>query len=201
MKNTVIFGGTFNPIHLGHLEIIKNVLNLQDTQNVIVMPTAVPPHKVCNTLACDADRFEMCKLAVSGLENVTVSDLELIRGGKSYTYETLKKFKSENPNIKLAFVCGGDMIVSFKEWYRYKDILTLAEIIAVRRAGINKTDFDNAVKNLLNEGGDITVLDGEITDISSTQIKNNISNEEFLLNYLPKSVYNYIKDNELYIGE
>ncbi len=201
MKNTVIFGGTFNPIHLGHIEIINNVLALSSTQNVIVMPTAVPPHKVSSDLACDADRFEMCKLATEHIEGVEVSDLELIRGGKSYTYETLKRIKSDNTDIKLSFVCGGDMIVTFKEWYRFQDILKLAEIIAVRRVGVDNVEFDNAVSELVTLGGVVNVLKGEITDISSTEIKKHITNKDYLLKFLPEKVYNYIKDNNLYFGE
>ncbi|MBR3961727.1 MAG: nicotinate (nicotinamide) nucleotide adenylyltransferase [Clostridia bacterium] len=201
MKNTVIFGGTFNPIHSGHIEIIRNVLALPNTEKVIVMPTAVPPHKVSDNLACDADRFEMCKLACSNMINVEVSDLELLRGGKSYTYETLKKIKNENPTVKLAFVCGGDMIVTFKEWYRYEDILKLAEIIAVRRAGIDEADFKKAVAELVTMGGVVNVLKGEITDISSTEIKKNIGNMSYLLSFLPEKVYEYIVNNNLYLGD
>lgn len=201
MKNTVIFGGTFNPPHLGHIEIINNVLNMPSTDSVIVIPTAVPPHKVCSFLACDADRLEMCKIATEHLSRVSVSDMELIRGGKSYTYETLKKIKAENPDLQLAFVCGGDMIVTFKEWFRYKDILKLAQIIAVHRAGTDDSEFDNAVKDLLNAGGIISVLDGEIADISSTKIKENINNKEYLLKYLPEKVYDYIIKNNVYSGE
>lgn len=201
MKNTVIFGGTFNPIHLGHIEIINNVLALSSTESVVVMPAAVPPHKVSNDLACDADRFEMCKLATEHLDNVEVSDLELIRGGKSYTYDTLKRIKSDNSDIKLSLVCGGDMIVTFKEWYRFQDILKLTEIIAVRRAGINNAEFDKAVVELVTLGGVVNVLKGEITDISSTEIKKHIDNKDYLLRFLPEKVYSYITDNNLYCGE
>ena len=200
MKNTVIFGGTFNPIHSGHIEIINNVLKLSSTERVIVMPTAVPPHKISGDLACDADRFEMCKIATEHLKNVEVSDLELIRGGKSYTYETLKSIKKDNKDACLAFVCGGDMIVTFKEWYRFKDILKLAEIIAVRRVGIDNTEFNKAVAELITLGGVINVLKGDITDISSTEIKKNIGNKDYLLKFLPEKVYNYIKENKLYSG-
>lgn len=201
MKNTVIFGGTFNPIHLGHIEIINSVLELPFTEKVIVMPTAIPPHKVCANLACDADRYEMCRLATEDIPNTSVSDLELIRGGKSYTYDTLKRIKNDNPDIKLSFVCGADMIVTFKEWYRYTDILKMADIIAVRRVGTDNTRFDNAVSDLITSGGVIHVLKGQITDISSTQIKEHINDREYLLKFLPEKVYGYIIENNLYGGE
>ena len=201
MENIVIFGGTFNPIHLGHLEIINKVLELNSTKKVIVMPTYLPPHKISADLACDADRFEMCKLAVENIPNVEVSDLELIRGGKSYTYDTLKQLRNIYPETEFSLVCGGDMIVTFKEWYRYMDVLRLADIIAVRRVGIDNTEFDNAVKELINIGGVIDVLKGEISEISSTEIKKNINNQEYLTKFLPEKVYTYIRNNNLYSGD
>ncbi len=198
MKKTVIFGGTFNPIHLAHLEIINNVLALSTTEKVIVIPTSTPPHKVCVNLACDADRLEMCKVALGGLDRVEVSDMEIMRGGKSYTYDTLRNIRKENPHAKLALVCGGDMIVSFSQWYRYNDIIKNTEIIAIRRVGIDEAEFDNAVKSLINIGATVNVLKNHITGISSTEIRDNINNREYLLKYLPKSVYEYIKANNLY---
>ncbi len=201
MGNVVVFGGTFNPIHLGHIEIINKVLELNSTEKVIVMPASLPPHKISSDLACDADRFEMCKLATEEIENVEVSDLELIRGGKSYTYETLKQIKNSNPDIKLSLVCGGDMIVTFKEWYRFEDILKQVNIIAVRRIGVDNSEFDNAVRELINIGGVVDVLKGQITEISSTEIKKNIDNADYLTRFLPEKVYNYIRTNNLYSGD
>lgn len=201
MEKIVIFGGTFNPIHLGHVEIINKVLELDDYDRIIVMPTALPPHKISSDLACDADRFEMCRLATEGMEKVEVSDLELRRGGKSYTYDTLKNFKNSQPEIQLSLVCGGDMIVTFKNWYRFEDILKLAEIIAVRRVGIDNDRFKEAVVDLLNIGGVVEVLNGQICDISSTEIKKHLDNKEYLSRFLPEKVYNYIVNNNLYSGE
>ncbi len=201
MGNVVVFGGTFNPIHLGHIEIINRVLELGTTDKVIVIPTSLPPHKISSDLACDADRFEMCKLATEHLQNVEVSDLELLRGGKSYTYDTLKQLKNLYPEIELSLVCGADMIVTFKEWHRFRDVLKMADIIAVRRVGIDNAEFDNAVRELINIGGVIDVLKGQISEISSTEIKKNIDNVEYLTRFLPEKVYNYIKSNSLYSGD
>lgn len=198
MKKIVIFGGTFNPIHLAHLEIINNVLALSTTEKVIVIPTSIPPHKVCNSLACDADRLEMCKVALEGFDRVEVSDMEIMRGGKSYTYDTLRGIRKANPHEKLALVCGGDMIVTFSQWYRYNDIIKNTEIIAIRRVGIDETEFDNAVKSLINMGATVNVLKNHITGISSTEIRDNINDSEYLLKHLPRGVYEYIQANNLY---
>ena len=201
MGNTVIFGGTFNPIHLGHVEIINTVAARPSTERVLVIPTAAPPHKVCSDLACDADRLEMCRIAAGGIQKVSVSDIELLRGGKSYTVETLRKIGRENPTDNLSLVCGGDMIVTFTTWYKYEEILKMAEIIAIRRVGVDNTEFDNAVKELINMGARITVLKSEIIGISSTEIREHLHDREFLLKYLPQGVYEYIAINNLYGGD
>lgn len=196
-----IFGGTFNPIHLGHCEIIANVAALNDVEQVIVMPAKTPPHKVCADLACDADRLEMCKLATKNIDKTIVSDIELLRKGKSYTIDTIKHIKSKDPQGNYALVCGGDMIVTFDQWYKFEDILDLVDIIAVRRVGIDQANFDKAVTNLINLGGRVTVLKNYITGISSTQIKENINNREYLLKYLDNKVCDYIISNGLYGAE
>lgn len=201
MEHIVVFGGTFNPIHLGHIEIVDKVSNLPFVDKVLLIPSAIPPHKVSDDLACDADRFEMCKLAVGEREKVIVSDIELLRGGKSFTIDTLTTLKNSNPDIKLSLVCGGDMIVTFKEWHRFKDILKISDIIAVRRVGIDNKEFDSAVCELVNMGAVIEVLNGEISDISSTEIKKHINNIDYLMNFLDKDVYDYIVKNNLYSGD
>lgn len=201
MEHIVVFGGTFNPIHLGHVEIIKQVAALGGVTQVMIIPARVPPHKVCTNLACDADRLEMCRIAVADIEKVVVSDIELLREGKSYTVDTLKRIKRENPSAKLSLVVGGDMVVTFTEWYRYDEILDIADIIAVRRVGIDNDLFDTAVKNLINMDGRINVLKNTILGISSTEIKQNINNDAFLKAYLHEGVIEYIKQNGLYNGE
>lgn len=200
MKNTVIFGGTFNPPHLGHSEMLESVLKLENTEKVIVIPTSIPPHKLCNTLASDTDRLNMCKIAFGGRKGVTVSDLEMKRTGKSYTFDTLNELISLGEK-NIALVCGGDMIVTFNEWYRFRDILQTAQIIAFRRKGIDDGEFDTAVENLRNLGGRITVLECSIKGISSTEIRKNIKNSKYLLEYLPQGVYDYITEKGLYCGD
>ncbi|MBQ0084177.1 MAG: nicotinate (nicotinamide) nucleotide adenylyltransferase [Clostridiales bacterium] len=197
MKNTVIFGGTFNPPHLGHCKMLESVLKLETTEKVIVIPTSVPPHKVCKSLAGNTDRLNMCRLAFESRKNVTVSDAEMRREGKSYTFDTLSLFKKQGTE-NIAIVCGGDMIVTFKSWYRFEDILKMAQIIAFRRKGVDNGEFDAAVNELRDMGGNITVIEADIMNISSSEIRENIKNREYLLEYLQPNVYDYIVENGLY---
>ena len=193
---TAVFGGTFNPIHNGHISMITYVLDNALADNVVVIPANVPPHKVSYSLASPQHRLKMCELAVSGIKNVTVSDIEIARGEKSYTIDTLLSLKENHENLSL--VCGGDMIKTFTSWYRYTDILKLCDIIAFKRHGIVDNDFEQGVENIKKAGGNIFVCDTDIIDISSTQIRNCILENKSLDDIVPNSVAGYIAENELY---
>lgn len=197
MEKTVVFGGTFNPPHFDHTAMVEALLTLNDVKKILIIPTCVPPHKQSNMLAGNEDRLNMCRLAFGDYPKTEVSDIEIRRGGKSYTVDTLAELKSEGEE-NIAVVCGGDMIVSFTKWYRFSDILNLAEIIAVRRHGTSEADFCAAVKNLESLGGKVTVIDSAVAGRSSTDIRNNIENGGYLADKLPKKVYDYIKEKGLY---
>ena len=190
-KVIAVFGGTFNPIHNGHVEMAKEVLRLDTVEKLIVMPTYKPPHKEAAMLACGEDRLEMCKIAFEGVEGIEFSDLELSREGLSYTYDTLCEL-NKKLNTRVALVCGGDMITTFNRWYRFRDILVFADLIAFRRKGIDNAEFDEAVENLRAEGGNVTVIDSSIPEISSSEVRNG------KWDFIPNSVFDYIKENGLY---
>lgn len=191
MDRTVIFGGTFNPFHTGHLEIVHSLLSLEFVKKVIVMPAAVPPHKAAPSLASAEDRLNMCRLALQGLESVSVCDLEIRRGGKSYTYDTVCELLKEVSG-PLAIACGADMITTFGSWYRYNDIIKAADIIAYRRKGVKNDAFDNAVAKIRLDGGNVFTVECDITDISSSRIRQG----EF--EFTPAAVREYITKKGLY---
>lgn len=190
-KRIALFGGTFNPIHNGHVEMAKKVLSLDIVEKLIIMPTFQPPHKDAPMLMSGVHRLNMCKIALCELENVEFSSLELELEGLSYTYNTLCKMQ-ELYDKKIALVCGGDMITTFSGWYRYKDILKMADLIAFRRVGVDNNNFDAAVAALKAAGGKITVIDSNITDVSSSVVRAGDFSQ------LPPKVLEYIKENNLY---
>lgn len=191
MAKTAVFGGTFNPFHNGHLEIVLSLLKQPHVDNVLIVPTATPPHKEAYQLVSGEDRLNMCLAAVANLENVSVSDIEIKRGGKSYTYDTVCQLKS-CLNTDIAITCGADMITGLHTWYRYADLINEVSVIAFRRVGVDGDDFDNAVERLRCDGANVSVIDCDITDISSTRIRNG----EFTA--VPQPVYEYIMQNNLY---
>ncbi|MBQ8550218.1 MAG: nicotinate (nicotinamide) nucleotide adenylyltransferase [Clostridia bacterium] len=186
-----VFGGTFNPIHNGHVEMAKKALALPQVEKLVVIPTYRPPHKDAQMLATGEDRLNMCRIALIGIGDVEFSDIELARGGLSYTYDTLCEL-GKLYGKRAALMCGGDMITTFSGWYRYRDILKMADIIAFRRIGVDNAEFDASVEKLRSEGGNITVIEADIADISSTEVRAGEWDK------IPSKVLDYIKEKGLY---
>lgn len=193
MKKTAIYGGTFNPLHLAHFEVIKTVTKSGLVDDILLIPTKIPPHKECDCLAEEEHRLNMCKIAASKFSNVFVSDIELKRVGKSYTYDTVMQLKQELP-AKYYFVCGTDMVCTFFKWYRAEELLNEVGIIAIRRGGTDDNEFDIAVDDLRSKGADVTVLDMEPIEISSTKIRSSSETDKYLI----PEIAEYIKENNLY---
>lgn len=192
-----VFGGTFNPIHIGHSEIISCLSKQSDIEKIIIIPTKIPPHKEANLLADSIHRYNMCAIIASDYDNVEVSNIELNREGKSYTIDTISSLKSEYKNNKIALTIGGDMLVSFKKWKNYKEILSNCILFTFNRAGISCEEYQNAINSLKTEGAEIHSLDVQITDISSTKIRNDLTSEGEC-EFLDKRIRDYILKNMLY---
>ena len=193
-----IFGGTFNPPHIGHVaaaEAFADALNLDE---LIIMPDYLPPHKDYVGDVTPEQRLEMCRLAFSHIKNSKVSELEILRGGKSYTSDTLSSL--EAPDTHLYFLCGTDMFLTLHSWHAPEIIFNLATICYVRR----ESDRSNA--KLIDEhtqmykekyNADIIFIDGEVIDISSSELRSELKLDGVSA-HIPDNVMIYIKENGLY---
>lgn len=194
MNKTAIFGGTFNPPHLAHIRLIETVLAAKIVDDILLIPTKIPPHKECDYLAGNEHRLNMCKIVADKYTNVHLSDIEFKRQGKSYTYDTVMSLKATRP-AQYYFICGADMVSTFHNWYRADELIKEIGIIALRRGGMDDTEFDASVKRLKNLGANVIVLDMAPLEISSTVIRNGgEETDKFLLSEIAQ----YIKDNKLY---
>lgn len=197
MAKTVFFGGTFNPPHIAHRLMLEAVANREDVEKILVIPTNLPPHKEQpGVTASGEDRLSMCKLLADGIAKAEVSDMELKRGGKSYSFDTLSVLSLKYPELYM--IIGGDMITSFTTWFRYKDILKLCGIFAVRRPGVDNEEFDKAVEDLQNEGGNILIIESRMPDVSSTELRSAFETGKELVNVLPENIAEFIKKKGLY---
>ena len=193
MGITAIFGGTFNPFHIGHYEMLKALQEDENIEEIWIMPDNIPPHKVCDFLAGNSARIEMCKIAAEDFKKAKVCLIEFEREGKSYSYDTVLELKQKFPQRQFAFVCGGDMFISFDKWYRYEELMKLVDFIVFKRSDTDVEVFSECVKRFSKMGMNITVKEEEIPNVSSTQFR-----KSNLYSLLPEKIYKYIKDSGIY---
>ena len=191
MKRRIgIFGGTFNPPHIGHVAAAKAFLQQANLDEMIIMPAFIPPHKEFdNVVSCD-QRLEMCRIAFSNIPNTSVSDLEITRQGKSYTYLTLQELASDNAD--LFFLCGTDMILTMDHWKNPEIIFSLANICYIRRENDEATTalIDEKCKEYLSKyNATVIPIEADVIEISSSDIRGNLGESA---KYLSQNVMEYI---------
>ena len=138
-----IFGGTFNPPHIGHLIVIENVRDQLHFDKVLLIPSANPPHKQDSSLASALDRYEMTKLAIQENTALEVSPLEIERRGPSYTIDTLSALAALYPKTDLTLVIGNDNFIEFGTWKSPDEILAMADLVVMNRSGFAMPDTKN----------------------------------------------------------
>lgn len=196
MGRTVLFGGTFNPVHNGHVALLNALKQLPNAENIWVLPANIPPHKAAAGVSGE-HRLAMCKLAFNGLPKVTVSNLELTMGGKSYTLHTLLELQKKG--IQQPYLAiGGDSLRDFEKWYEYRRILQLCHLVVCPRAGVQFEEFSKELQRLQKQGATITVLPVQPPKISSTEIRALALAGQSLAGLVPKAVEAYILKNGLY---
>ncbi len=198
MGYTALFGGTFNPPHIGHRKMLEALEKREEIDEIWLMPDRIPPHKVCDFLASDEDRINMCRLLISPLKKTKLCLAEFERTGKSYSYDTVTLLKKKYPERSFTFVCGGDMLISFDKWYKYEELLKAVPFTVFRRTETDKDGFDSAVLKYGEMGMKITVCNDDVPAVSSSYIRNNIEKSRDLL---PERVYEYIVDGRIYGGK
>lgn len=196
MPKTAIFGGTFNPFHIGHYEMLKALNNDPDIEKILVLPDKIPPHKVCDFMADDETRIKMCEIVVRDFNKAELCLIEFEREGKSYSYDTVMLLKEKYPMTEFTFVCGGDMLVFFDKWYRYEDLMKEVSFTVFKRTDTDYLEFSDCIKRFSRMGMKITVMEEIITDISSTKIRSDFSSSEHLI---PTKIYNFLKEKRIYI--
>lgn len=197
-KGIGILGGTFDPIHLGHLHMAEAVYNSLKLEKIIFIPAFVPPHKIGWDYAPATDRYAMTKLAVKPYPHFTVSDIELRRNGVSYTVDTLRELRSLYPEQKLHFIVGADSVVQLHTWNSIYEMLDLATFVAAGRPGYAGVRAE-VVRNLgVEAAAKIILLHTPEYDISSTDIRNRIRERASLDGLVPPAVEKYIYDHGLY---
>jgi nicotinate-nucleotide adenylyltransferase len=192
-----ILGGTFNPPHLGHLAVARHALSQLTLERVILMPAAIPPHKEAVGDPGGEHRLEMCRLLIADTPGLSVSSLELQRGGPSYTVDTLRAIHSSHPDAKLTFIVGADIANTLPGWHEPAALLELAEIVIVDRDGF---DHDQLLNTLapMSSTERVRFLQMGTIDVSSSQVRTRITQGEEVEDLLGPAVTSYVERHRLY---
>lgn len=193
-----VFGGAFDPIHNGHLHLAREFAARLSLDKILLIPTFIPPHKVRSYMAPAQLRLQMCRLAVEGDSLFEVSDIEIRRGGASFTADTLKEISLQYPGAQLFLITGADMFLTLGTWNRFEEIAKLAVLCAAPRDEYNSEKLLDYAKTLEQRGARCIIQDIPLLKISSTILRNKISDGEILEGYVPEAVEDYIRKYGLY---
>lgn len=199
MKKVAIFGGTFNPVHNQHIALARQAIKELELDELVVMPTFISPHKSASPAPAE-DRLNMLRLAFKNDPKITVSDYEIQKGGKSYTYQTVEHF-SQDKGVKLFFIVGADMLENFKTWRYPQRILDACDLVAFGRKDCS-VDYEKERQYFKQTFGKEFIklsYTGEIQ--SSTQIRVYNSLGLDITDMTALEVCEYIKQNGLYSGD
>lgn len=196
MRKIAIYGGSFDPPHKGHKLLAENLASVCGAEKVIIIPTALSPFKNSSSATAE-DRLNMCKLFFKD-DLFHISDIEIKRGGKSYTVDTLTQIKEENPDSELFLFMGDDMLLSFDKWYCHQEILRLATIVcACRTEKLEElNNMKEFVKTVLKAEERVIICESVPFEISSTEIRSSL--KDGVNKGLSEDVYNYIAAKGLY---
>ncbi|MCX5700843.1 MAG: nicotinate-nucleotide adenylyltransferase [Candidatus Omnitrophica bacterium] len=183
-----ILGGTFNPVHIGHLILAEETREKLGLDKIIFVPTAMPPHKDSLDIASAKDRFNMLKLAIKSNKYFAISDVEIKRPGRSYTIDTIRELKSSYSNDELYFIIGSDLLKYLNEWKDLKEIVKMVKFIAATRPGYPLEQIP----------GYIQTLPIRAVDVSGFEVRTCSQKNKSFGYLVPDKVFDYIKKRKLY---
>lgn len=210
MRSIAIFGGTFDPIHNGHLQTSLNIQNYFKFDSYIFLPCKVPTIKP-PAVANNQQRIKMIELAITNYPNFKIDLREIERDTPSYMVETLESFRAEFPNAAITLIIGYDSFISLSSWHQWEKLITLANILVIERNEFIGLEIPQIMQSFLatyqsknkatilqQTSGAVFLFDAGNYEISSTKIREELKQKTDLSSKLPKDVYQYIKDEGLY---
>jgi len=193
-----VFGGTFDPVHLGHLVSASEMREACRLDQVWWVPAGSPPHKPGVAVSSDADRLAMLRLALENDPGAVVSTADLGRAGPSYTVDLLRRIRAEQSDADLVFLMGGDSLRDLPTWHDPQGILEIATIAVARRPGVS-VDLDAVCRAVPNAAGRTQIVDVPLIGISATDIRGRVRSGRTIQHLVPASVEAYIRERGLYL--
>lgn len=197
LKKVLLYGGTFDPPHNGHINNLRAALACVQPDKAIVMPAGIPPHKKASTTP-GALRLAMCGCFTALSPVVEVSDWEIRRGGRSYTIHTLEMLRDAYPGAALYLCVGSDMLLTFTEWYRWQDILQMAALVVESRENGDGPTLQAAAADLTAKGGRVLFAKAEAYPCASSDIRSGKIPPQRWAEVLPPETLQVVQANHLY---
>lgn len=194
-KRIGLFGGTFNPIHCGHVKAAESVQNIFSFDRILFIPSYLPPHKESMDVASAAHRLKMVELALASFDRFFPSSVEIDARGTSYSILTLNKIKEMFPQTEAFFLLGIDAFLEIETWKDYEDVLEQCSFVVMSRPGFRLSE----AKDILTEKYKIYILSINTLDISSSEVRERIRKNQPIEGLVPENVENYIKEKRLYL--
>ncbi|MEA2223717.1 MAG: nicotinate-nucleotide adenylyltransferase [Solirubrobacteraceae bacterium] len=198
MARIGILGGSFNPPHLAHLVCASEAATQLDLDRVLLTPVAAPPHKDADRDPGPQERLELCRLAIVGDERLGVCDIEVRRGGPSYTVDTLRELHARDPGDDLTFIVGGDIALGLPSWHEPEAVLGLARLAVAERSGAGRQDIATRLAECFADAAPPVFFDMPRLDISSSQIRRRVAEGHPIRYLVPDLVAEHIARGRLY---
>lgn len=192
-----LFGGTFDPIHLGHLIVMENVLNIMNLDKIIILPSSNPPHKQDKDKTDVKLRVDMVKKAIKNNNRIILSTFEANSNEVIYSYQTINYFKEKYPTDEFYYVMGEDSFMNIESWKNYKDLLKENLIVFARSSIDSQSSLVKKVKETNKEN--IHLINNLNINISSTLIRNLLKDGKSIRYLVTDNVYDFIMENKLYV--
>jgi nicotinate-nucleotide adenylyltransferase len=196
-----LFGGSFDPVHYGHLLLAECAREQHRLDQVLFLPAAVPPHKQGRVLSADAARIEMLQLAIGGHPSFSASRYEIDQGGVSYTVDTLRHFTREQPGAELFLLLGADTLYDLPRWRESAEVCRLAVPLVAQRAGVEQVDFRclSGIASLARiDFFRQHLVEMPSIGLSSSEIRSRVAQSRSIRYWTPRAVEQYIETHQLY---
>lgn len=199
-KKIGLMGGTFNPIHTGHLLLAETAYEQFQLDKVLFLPAKKPYHKTIHAMVSDEERLEMIRLAIQDNPHFELSLVDFQREGNTYTADTLREFKRKYPNTQFYFIMGADSLYQFAQWKEPEEILKRAILLTAARDELSSSSLNSQIDYLIEKFGfgDIRLLKSPNMEISSHDIRKRIAKKESIRYLLPEAVREYMEKKQLY---
>ena len=200
MRRIGIFGGSFDPVHLGHIGLAKDAAKLAGLEKVVLIPAKLQPFKLDKKVTAGEDRLKMLQLAAEGDDALEVSDYELTRDGISYTYLTMRAMKERyGSDTKLYFITGTDSFLNIDKWMNAEELLSSYSFLVGTRPGYKDRELEEYIERIsCDYNTEVKHIDNIQVDVSSTEIRERIENGISAADLIPSEVERYIREKGLY---